>query len=122
MTEREVQHIQNQINGQSDQRNGSHANFFSNKTASKMNKSNKDILELNYKRGVVLKKEMPDSCFAVSDVSLNSQESDYTESSMGLMKMSMQLGLKDTTRSQQHTINNVQSIMRVGSTIVSKPQ
>ena len=99
MTEREMEHIQNQINGESDQRHVSQAHFFSNKTASKMNQSKKEILDLNYKRGVVLKKEMPDSCFAVSDVSLNSQESDYTESSMGLMKMSMQLGSKDTTRS-----------------------
>lgn len=87
-----------------------------------MNKQDKDILELNYRRGVVLKKEMVDSCFAVSDVSINSKDSEYTESSMGLMKMSMQLGSKDTTRSQKPTINNVKSIWRLGSTIAAKPQ
>lgn len=69
---------------------------------------------------MVLKKEMTDSKFAVSDVSLGSQESEYTESSMAsLMKMTFQLGSKETTQSQR--INDVRNTFRVGSTIV-KPQ
>ena len=63
---------------------------------------------------------MTDSKFAVSDVSLGSQESEYTESSMAsLMKMTFQLGSKETTQSQR--INDVRNTFRVGSTIV-KPQ
>ena len=79
------------------------------------------MYDLNYKkRGVVLKKEMTDSKFAVSDVSLGSHESDYTGSDMtSLMKMTFQLGSKETTQSQH--INNVQKPIRIGSTII-KPQ
>lgn len=111
--------MQNQINSETDQ-NQFAPNFFSNKTASKMNQNNKETLDLNYRKGVVLKKEMTDSKFAVSDVSLGSQDSEYTESSMAsLMQQTFQLHSKETTQSQR--INNVQSVLRQGSYIV-KPK
>lgn len=61
---------------------------------------------------------MTDSKFAVSDVSLGSQSSETESSMASLMKVTWQLGYKETTQSLQ--INNVRNTFRLGSMI--KPQ
>lgn len=60
---------------------------------------------------------MADSQFAVSDASIESHDSYYSETSMeSLMKATFELGSKETTQSQR--INNVKSTFRLGSMIV----
>ena len=78
-SDRDYKNIQYQINNTTE--NDAAAMYLSNKTASNNNAKRKELRqELQGKNGVILKKELTNSNFAVSAVSGDSEDSQFTES------------------------------------------